>query len=241
MEYIEITDSDSEAVKQFHDVLVEAFPDPSEREDVEALRENLREGSWINEDAVCRYHLIVARQDDEVVGGTSFHFFSRDQIALGMGSYLAVKEGFRGKGIGTELVGLRDQTLFRDAKELGCYLKGLIIQVNDPELMSAEEMGRDAMDSWERERFWRRRGYRKIAFDFIQPPIRGGELPIEYLSLYMFPYCLEWKRMERIPSTELQNVVDCFICTGASGLSETGPSHRQMKSDLATQDYFQIL
>lgn len=242
MDYIEITDPDSDAVKQFHDVLAEAFPDPHEREDTEILRTNLREGSWTSKDEICRYHLIVARWNDEIVGGTSFHFFSRNHTALGMGSYLAVKKEFRRSRIGTKLIDLRNQTLFRDAAELDCHLKGLIVQVSDPELMSTEEMGRDVMDSRERERFWKRRGYRKIAFNFIQPPIRESEPSIEYLSLYMFPYCQEWKRMERISRSELRDAVDSFIkCTGTPGPPETDLSYLRMKSELAAQEHFQIL
>lgn len=233
MKYVEITDPDSDTVVQFHDVLVEAFPDPREREDVEILRANLRDGSWAKGDEVCRYHLAIAQWEDKVVGGISFYFFARNQTALGMGSYLAVKKEFRNKGIGTKLIDLRDKMLSRDADQLDCHLKGLIIQVNDPQLMSAGEIDHDAVDSWERELFWRRRGYRKIAFNFIQPPIREGEPPVEYLSLYIFPYCQEWKRMEHISGTELQDIVDCFIkCTGTPGPLETDPSYLQMKSEL---------
>lgn len=242
MKYVEIIDPDSDAVKQFHDVLVEAFPDPREREDVEILRANLRDGSWAGGDEVCRYHFVIAQWEDKVVGGISFYFFCRNQTALGMGSYLAVEKEFRDKGIGTELIHLRNQMLSGDADQLDCHLKGLIIQVNDPQLMSAEEIDQDAVDSREREQFWRRRGYRKIAFNFIQPPIREGEPPVEHLSLYMFPYCQEWKRMEHISRTELHDIVDCFIkCTGTPGPWETDPSYLQMKSELAAREYFPIL
>jgi len=247
MDYTEITDPDSDEVTQFHDVLVEAFPDPYGREDIRILKRSLQEGNWTSVEEVCRYHLIVARWKRNVVGGTSFYFFSRGEAylaptALGIGSYLAVKKAFRRNGIGTKLIAMRDQTLSRDAQEFNCYLKGLIIQVNDPELMSAEEAGRDSMNPWERERFWKRRGYRKIAFNFIQPPIRGGEPPIEYLSLYMFAYCAQWKNMERMSRAELRDVVDCFIrCTGTPGPPEADPSYLRMKSELAAQEHFQIL
>lgn len=244
--YIEITHPDSDDVIQFHDVLVEAFPDPHEREDIGILRRNLREGSWISEGEVCRYHLIVARRDDQVVGGTSFYFFSHRNepvpTALGMGSYMAVKRDFRRNGIGTNLIETRNQMLSRDARELDCCLRGLIIQVNDPELMSMEEIERDSMNSWEREKFWKRRGYRKIAFDFIQPPIRDGDPPIEYLSLYMFPYCSKWENMEYISSDYLRDVVRCFIkCTGTPGPSESDPSCLRMMSELAKHERFPIL
>lgn len=242
MDYIQVIHPDSDEVEQFHNLLVEAFPDPYGREDVETLRANLREGNWASGDEICRYHLVVARREHQVVGGASFYFFSRGRIALGMGSYLAVKKEFRRSGIGAKLIAMRDQSLSRDAVELDCSLKGLIIQVSDPELMSAEEIELDSMNPREREIFWKQRGYRKLAFNFIQPPIRDGEPSMECLALYMFPYCPQWRNMEYMSRTDLSDVVYCFIrCTGTPGPPETDPSYLRMKSELASQEEFQLL
>jgi GNAT superfamily N-acetyltransferase len=248
IDYVEITDPDSDEIVQFHDVLIEAFPDPYGREDIAILRRNLREGSWTSENGVCRYHLIVARWSDQVIGGTSFYLLSRRgevclaPIALGIGSYLAVKRKFRRNGIGTKLIAIRDQILSRDARELNCYLRGLIIQVNDPALMSVEEIEQDSMNPWEREKFWKRRGYKKIDFSFIQPSIRKGEPPIEYLSLRIFPYCPQWDNMERMSRADLRDIVDGFIkCTGTPGPAEADPSYLRMKSGLAAQEHFEVL
>lgn len=242
-EYIEITDPDSEAVSQFHDnVLVEAFPDYHEREDVDIIRKNLREGSWVEGNEICKYHLIVAQRGSNIVGGVAFYFFSFGDYAIGMGSYLAVKKEFRRKGVGMRLINARDRTLSRDAQLFNVYLKGLVIQVNDPSLMSMEEIKRDPIDPWKREMFWKRRGYRKIAFNFIQPSIREGDPPVEYLSLHIFPYSPEWDRMEQISREELSNIIYCFIrCTGTVGPMESDPSYIRMKSELASQEYFSIL
>ena len=242
MDYIEISDPNSYELRQFHDVLVEAFPDPIEREDMEILRANLLEGSWERGDEICRYHIIAARWNGEIVGGVSFYFFSHNQTALGIGSYLAVKEEFWERGIGTGLIDLRNQTLSRDARELNCHLKGLVIQVSDPQRMSAEEIEKDVVNSWEREQFWKRRGYRKIDFNFIQPSIREGEPPIEYLSFYIFPYCEEWKLSNHVSNSELRDIVDCFIkCTGTLGSAEADPAYLRMRSELEKQDHFRIL
>lgn len=238
----EIIDPDDDALRQFHNIMIEAFPDPSEREDMEILRTNLREGSWADGDEICRYHIVVMRQGDQVVGGTSFYFYTDGGDALGIGSYLAVKEEFRGQGIGTELIDLRGRILCRDAQELDCYLKGLVIQISDPELMSAAEIENDVMDPWDRENFWRRRGFRKIYFNFIQPSIREGEPAIEYLSLYMLPYCPEWENMGRISNVELKKVIDGFIkCTGTPGPPETDPAYIRMKEGLAKYRHFFVL
>lgn len=248
MDYVEITEPGAGEVIQFHDIMVDAFPDPYVREDVEILQEKMQEGSWTSGDEVCQYHLVVALREGQVVGGTSFYFFNQEKnsgprpTALGMGSYLAVKEDFRGNGIGTELISLRDQVLSRDARELDCHLRGLIIQVSDPALMSAEEIERDPMDPWKREEFWKRRGYRKIDFNFIQPAIRINEPPIEYLSLYMFPYCQQWKDMKSISRDDLWDVIYCFIrCTGTVGPPENDPSYLRMRSELAAHEYFHLL
>lgn len=243
IEYVEVTDPDSDVVLQFHDnVLVEAFPDYHEREDIDIIRKNLREGSWVEGNEICKYHLIFAQRASEIIGGVAFYFFSFGDYALGMGSYLAVRKDFRRKGVGMRLINARDRTLSKDAQLFSVYLKGLVIQVNDPSLMSMEEIKRDPMDPWRREMFWKRRGYRKIAFNFIQPSIRADDSPIEYLSLHIFPYCPEWDRMEQISRKDLSDIIYCFIrCTGTVGPMELDPSYIRMKSELSGQEYFNIL
>lgn len=242
-EYVEITDPYSEAALQFHDnVLIEAFPDYHEREDIDIIRSNLREGSWVEGNEICKYHLIVAQRGSNIVGGVAFYFFSFGDYAIGMGSYLAVKKEFRRKGVGMRLINARDRTLAGDAQLFNVYLKGLVIQVNDPSLMSIDEIKRDPMDPWKREMFWKRRGYRKIAFNFIQPSIRAGDPPVEYLSLHIFSYGPEWDRMEQISREELSDIIYCFIkCTGTVGPMESDPSYIWMKSELSGQEYFSIL
>jgi len=243
VEYIEITDPSCDEVERFHDdVLVEAFPDPYAREDIPILRRNLGEGSWTSGGEICKYHFIAVCGNNQIVGGVSFYFFSFGAYALGMGSYLAVKKEFCRDGIGTKLIGIRDQILFKDTQKFNCCLKGLVIQVNDPNLMSIEEIKQDSMDPWKREMFWKHHGYRKIAFNFIQPSIREGDPPVEYLSLHIYPYCPQWENMRQISRVDLQDVVYCFIrCTGTVGPSEADPSYLRMKSELAGQEHFQIL
>lgn len=242
VEYIEIDDPFSDHVEQFCDVLVEAFPDPYDREDIPILRKNLEEGSWTDGEEVCRYHLITAQRHNRVIGGTSFYFFSDGRTALGMGAYLAVRREFRNKGIGTGLIEARNRVLLADAQEFNRHLKGLVIQISEPKLMSASERESDSIDPLERERFWRRRGYRKIDFNFIQPPIRNSEPPVEYLSLYIFPYCQQWREMDHISRDELRGVINCFIkCTGTPGPTECDASYLRMKTELAAREKFRII
>jgi GNAT superfamily N-acetyltransferase len=241
MDFIEITTPESRELIQFHNLLVDAFPDSHEREDLDILRENLRSGSWVSEDELCKYHLIVARYGDQVVGGTSFYFYSYKNVALGMGSYLAVGKSLQGNGLGSKLVAMRDGALWNDAKKSNSHLKGLIIQVNDPALMSPEELKRDSMDPHERESFWKHKGYKKIGFDFVQPSIRAGEPPVEYLSLYMYPYCSEWENLKQIPNRDLREIIHCFIrCTGTIGPKESDPAYIRMSLNLGEQAYFLI-
>lgn len=243
IEYVEILDPDSDAIVEFHDnVLVEAFPDVYVLEDVPILRRNLKEGSWADGNETCRYHLFVVYKDNQVVGGVSFYYFSFGSHAIGMGSYIAVKKEHRRGGIGIKLIDIRDQVLHKDSMELNCYIKGLVVQVNDPSLMKIEEIKQDSMDPWKREMFWRRRGYRKIAFNFIQPSVKEVYPPVEYLSLHIFPYSSEWKEMKRISKNELYSITYCFIrCTTTIGPMENDPSYRRMKAELDEQEYFAVI
>ncbi|MDQ1316573.1 MAG: family N-acetyltransferase [Candidatus Poribacteria bacterium] len=243
VEYVEILNPDSDALTKFHDnVLIEAFPDFYVLEDLPILRKNIENKNWTDGNESCRYHLFIARRDSQVVGGMSFYFFSFGTHAIGMGSYIAVKKEHRRGGIGRKLIDIRDQILFKDAHELDCYVKGLVVQVNDPSLMSIDEIKQDSMDPWKREMFWRRRGYRKIAFNFIQPAIKVEYPPIEYLSLHIFPYSSEWKEMKRISKNELNSIVYCFVkCTGTVGPMESDPAYQRMKTELDEQDFFAVM
>lgn len=243
IEYVNVVDPNSDDVVQFHDnVLLEAFPDVYAREDIPILQKNIVEGTWCENGETCRYHLIVAKKDGLVVGGMSFYFFSFGDYSIGMGSYIGVKREHRRGGIGIKLINLRDKTLLSDARELGQYIKGLAIQVNDPSLMQIEEIKQDSMDPWKREMFWRRRAYKKVAFNFIQPAIKKEYPPIEYLSLHIFPYSKEWKDMRKLSGDELRNIIYCFIrCTGTIGPMENDHSYLRMKSELAEQDFFAVI
>ena len=243
VEYVEILNPNSDAIAKFHDnVLVEAFPDFYVLEDLPILRKNIENRSWADGNESCRYHLFVACRGGQVVGGVSFYFFSFGTHAIGMGSYIAVKKEHRRGGIGRKLIDIRDQTLFKDAHELDCYVKGLVVQVNDPSLMSIDEIKQDSLDPWKREMFWRRHGYRKIAFNFIQPAIKEEYPPIEYLSLHIFPYSSEWEEMKRISRNELNSIVYCFVkCTGIIGPMESDPAYQRMKTELDEQDFFAVI
>ena len=243
IEYVNVIDPNSDDIARFHDdVLVEAFPDIYVREDIPILRRNLKEGTWSNGNESCKYHLIVAKKEGQIVGGMSFYFFSFDNFALGTGAYIGVKKAHRKGGIGIKLIDLRDWALLKDAHKLDYHVKGLVIQVNDPSLMKIDEIKQDSMDPWKREMFWRRRGYKKIAFNFIQPAIKDEYPPIEYLSLHLYPYSEEWSNIRKISRNELDRIIYCFIrCTGTIGSMETDPSYMLMKSELAEQDYFAVI
>lgn len=243
IEYIQVVDPNSDDIIKFHDdVLVEAFPDLYVREDIPILQRNLMEGNWTNGKESCHYHLIVAKRNKQIIGGVSFYFFTLENYSLGMGSYIGVKKEHRRGGIGLKLINLRDQTLLKNARDLGQYVKGLVIQVNDPSLMKIEEIRKDSMDPWKREMFWRRRGYKKIAFNFIQPAIKPEYPPIEYLSLHIFPYSKEWNDLKRMSKNELQNIIYSFVrCTGTIGPMETDPAYMRMKAELFEQESFAVI
>jgi len=242
MDYFEIHDPDSIELIQFYDLLVESFPDPYSREDIDILRYNLTKGSWENGRELCRYHIIGVKINQQIVGGTSFYFFKNGHTALGMGSYLAVKREFWGNGIGSNLIKIRDKVLSENASEFDCDLKALVIQVSDPNLMSKEEIEKDSMNPWEREKLWRKRGYRKIIFRFIQPPIRPGEPPLEYLSLYMFPYCQQWQNISTMPGHDLHEIICCFFkCIGTYEPIDKEPSYIKMKAEIMAYKDFKLM
>ncbi|MBD3184413.1 GNAT family N-acetyltransferase [Candidatus Poribacteria bacterium] len=239
MKYIEINNPKSDKIKQFHNILKEAFPDPFEREDLDILRYNISKGSWEDEGEICRYHMVLAVENDCVVGGVSFYFFRfshkfyNANTGIGMGSYLATKREFQGNGIGSELISIRDNILKNDAKKFNSNIKGLVIQVSDPGLMSPQQIKHDTMNPWKREKLWKKLGYRKLDFNFIQPSIREGEPPVDYLSLHLLPYCMEWCNKRNLSVEEMRNIIYCFVrCTRTIGPMKDDPAYVEMTREI---------
>jgi hypothetical protein len=125
-------------------------------------------------------------------------------------------KGRQKKGVGTFLIRKSIAVLEKDARVTGYkHFYGVFDEVNAVSKMSAEEIAidkRDSMDPVEREKFWEKRGFRVLGFNYIQPPCVAGMQPCEYLHLRMLP--LSPKVMGGIPSDLMSIILYNFLKEG---------------------------
>lgn len=193
-----------------------------------------------------RYHFIVAKVGNKVVGGTCFEFMGtyeeegviEDVVKLPgrgknrevrivsvkghyelensnycVGWYTAVLPEYQKKGIAKDLLALREKMLKEDSELFGFdKFEGIIIEIDDPSKMTEKtkiKKKRLGMDPEERVEFYKKQGYKKMNFHYIQPPINYGDPPIFYYSFAIKPFKKEWK--EQIPSLAVSSFMYHYI------------------------------
>lgn len=157
-------------------IYCEVFPDPSERESAEALKEYLA-------DETTGFEMLLFLQGNEVVGGRHVNVRSvqvdSDSFSIGVDNHLYVAKSHQRMGLGSEIVAKANEYF----EEKGCAL--IIAEQNDPYVMTEDEKTLDAQSGISTEgrlEFWKKQGY--VAFDcpYAQPSLDGGE-PVWYLRL----------------------------------------------------------
>jgi hypothetical protein len=129
-----------------------------------AMRER-REELWTD----VAWHLLVAERDGEVVGAASASYLGNVNVMVV--GYVAVREDARGEGLGPRLRrGLR-RKCDADARRVGhSHLKAVIGEVH-------------AANPWLRS-LVHREGAIALDFDYYQPTLGGGRLPVALVLYY---------------------------------------------------------
>lgn len=129
--------------------------------------------------------------NQNIVGGVNFVVFCLPDISCVSVHiiYIFTDAEVRGKGIATKLLlaaesFAADWLRRRDVKYSDMYF---FCEQNVPELMNEAEYIQDSMDSgidpYERLMWWVKRGYRRLAIDYVQPPLSVNSEPCRILSL----------------------------------------------------------
>ena len=111
---------------------------------------------------------VAAIEDGKVIGGINYTVFKIPSLDITTAhiNYLFTLKEYRGKGIGTSLVNHIKET--SNPKYIFC-------EQNDPEKMSPEEIQEHLKSSGisaeARNEWWAMRGFVKLNFTYIQPPL----------------------------------------------------------------------
>ena len=107
-------------------------------------------------------------------------------------NFLCIDPDFRGFGIGGLLLADLYAKLEAFAHEHGAQAGAhtfVTCEQNNPTRMSAQQLADDlaaaGIDPYDRMRWWRRRGFRRLQFDYCQPALGAGQEPCRYIDFYV--------------------------------------------------------
>ncbi|GAC1313418.1 MAG: hypothetical protein NVSMB2_01290 [Chloroflexota bacterium] len=162
----------------YDDLYCREFPEADERESLDNMVAYLRAaGTDAN-----GYHILLALESSKVVGGSIADYFAPSHA--GVIEFVVVAPGSRGRGWGTALVRQTENLLVVDAERARQKLQYVMAELNDPWLSVAT---RDVLDPFERARWWDRRGYGRLAFPYVQPPLSSDQASVDHLMLCTRP------------------------------------------------------
>lgn len=168
-------EADLRLLRGFYEGLYcEEFPEADERESLDNMVVYLTAAR----STAHQYHIVLALQADQVVGGSVSDYFAGSNA--GVMEFVVIATAARGRGWGTALVRQTESLLAADANRSGEKLLCVMAEINDPWLPVAT---RDTLDPFERARWWGRRGYGRLAFPYIQPPLSAEQAAVEHLML----------------------------------------------------------
>jgi len=151
-----VREADAELLEQFYRGLyMSAFAE--QREPLEAWQAALAG------EAPYRFHLRVAFDGDELVGGVAYEMYPRSRC--GFVTYMVVAPAMRGRGLGEQLQRDAARALYADGA------RAVFSEHNDPRVPHAYE---SADVAWQRIRRSARWGNRIVDVRYIQPALGPG-------------------------------------------------------------------
>jgi len=194
------TPSDSH-LPEFYGLYEQVFTLPDEREPLEGFTAVLA----LNEDAAAQrefgpFHesMLVARDplSLEIVAAVNFTLYAYPDLVYAFDAscqmhFLMVREDMRGLGIGSYLIGEVEKAIVSFA-QTHCDLPHprafLTCEQNNPAHMTRDETLADAraalIHPYARMDWWRERGFGRLDFRYMQPPLSPDHAPCTYLDYY---------------------------------------------------------
>ncbi len=177
----EITRPDDPRLGDVAALLERTFPDPNSVLGLDRLREFLSER---RKDDWREFHVLVARSGTpaHVVGVSIFSYVPRSNC--GFSEYLVVDQPLRGQGAGRALFDRRKTVLDAGALRHGREAcSGLFIEADSPWRTPPALLATESIDASERLRVFDHLGFRRVAIDYVQPPLAPDKAPVDHMDL----------------------------------------------------------
>lgn len=182
----EIRHPDDPHLPALHRLMAQLFVDPNLVFALDRLQEFV---SHARSPDRC-FHILTARREDELLGGTIFSYLPGS--ACGFSEYVMLAEGARGRGLGRALFEERRRILDADAATCGqSRCAGLFIETESPVRTPPAILAQEAavsLDPWERWRIFAHLGFRRCDCPYVHVPLGPGQAPVDYLDLLFAPW-----------------------------------------------------
>lgn len=163
----------------FYETLyLQEFPDADERESLANMIRylELKSRGWYGAN---NYHIALLMHAGEPVGCSVCDYLAAANA--GVIEFLMVAPTLRRCGFGGHLLRWTETTLaldadIRSAQDLHC----IVAEMDDPRCSSAPHSG---LEPQVRAGIWSAWGYRKLAFDYVQPALSPGQQAVRHLML----------------------------------------------------------
>lgn len=184
-----ITQPEDPAIEAFGRLQERAYPEPDHLIPASYLP------TMISQDtAYQRNFMIVAQQEDTVVGGTVFHLLP--DVNTGFSSFMVVAPELRGQGLARRLHQARFAVLDDEANR---RIEGLFIDVLAPQRLTPKQWVQEqavGSDPVARLRVFDRLGFRKVDIDYEEPLGGPNGGPLTTVDLLYCPRL----RLDTVPT-----------------------------------------
>lgn len=180
LHFQEVLPTDKNAITDlgifYTQIYMECFPDPDERETFDSILGYLQEAQGAKD---YRYHIVLARDEDEkVVGGAIFDYFP--DTNAGVIEFIAIKPDVQSCGAGSQLYRhvllMLSEDAFRTKRR---QLGAIFCEIDSP------QYSRSSIKKY--LYFWRKHNYRHLDFPYIQPSLSAGQEKVTGLWFTVAP------------------------------------------------------
>lgn len=205
--FYSITNPEDPLFRDIYDkFIVPMFPDEDDRDSFECMQEfmskNPRENNiW--------YYALALNLDDKLAATTIGGLVKTKDSCFIKSEYTAIDPDTKRQGSFIKIVDYRKDLMNEDAISNGYEAVDFIInQVVNPGKMTEEQKANYTVSPECIVKIWKRYGFRKIDFPFVQLPLEPGKEAMTHSDLYLKPLTPRFRHAEHLTLEQTKNIID---------------------------------
>jgi GNAT superfamily N-acetyltransferase len=221
----------------YNDFIIPAFPLEDERDPLTGWETSLSEEVQNDPRAPASHLLLVFDKEDrkksDIMAGCAFEYYAKSNCALL--TYIVIAPQCRQKGLARRLIQEELKILANDAKHRSqaADCRAVFAEINSPERVKATQ---DVMDPAVRLKIFARLGFKKLDFEYIQPPLSPGQQKCKNLVLAIYHTSTDLQKIADVrylPSAILRSFLHEFYDSMELGDFAQDPDFEYMMRQLA--------